>query len=375
MTCHASPGARSVTATGSSWPRVVSACLGQLEPLPERANLGVAYFGEQLAPMADAILRALRERTGLPHWLGACGGAVPGGPGGGARENGLSVLVARLPPGAFRVAAALATPLARRGFVLAHAALDEAGPGGLMAELAGNAPAEVVAGLVAAARSPVHLADAGGAAGSAVSLGLRDDVPAVAGMALGCSPLGPPHRITSGLGPLILGLDGRPALEVMTEELGDLYRRAGERFAPNLWLAEADGATRAGEGAPRVRRVTVADAGRGALRVEGGRLDGSVRLMRPDPAGSLDRLTALASGLRGRLAGARATAGLYLASRFRGRELFGPGVDELALLREALGGTPLIGLVTDAEVFAGAVHEGAGVLVLLGEPSAGGAAS
>jgi small ligand-binding sensory domain FIST len=286
------------------------------------------------------------------------------------------VLVARLPPGAFRVAAALGSPLARRGFVLAHAALDEADPGGLLAELAGNAPAEVVAGLVAAARSPVHLADAGGAAGSAVSLGLRDDVPAVAGMALGCSPLGPPHRITSGLGSLILGLDGRPALEVMTDELGDLYRRAGGRFAPNLWLAEAnkaDDATRAGgEGAPRVRRVTVADAGRGALRVEGGRLDGcSVRLMRPDPAGSLDRLAALARGLRGRLAGARATAGLYLASRFRGRELFGPGVDELALLREALGGVPLIGLVTDAEVFAGALHECAGVLVLLGEPAGG----
>jgi small ligand-binding sensory domain FIST len=347
---------------------VVSACLGLLEPLPDRANLGVAYFGEQLAPMADAILRALRERTGVPHWLGACGGAVPGGPG-GAPENGLSVLITRLPPGAFQVAAALESPLARRGFVLAHAALDEAGPCGLMAELAGNAPAEVVAGLVAAARSPVHLAGVG-AAGSAVSLGLRDDVPAVAGVALGCSPLGPPHRITSGLGPVILGLDGRPALEVMTDELGDLYRRAGVRFAPNLWLAEAG----AGERAPRVRRVTVADAGRGALRVEGGRLDGPVRLMRPDPAASLDRLTALARRLRGQLAGASATAGLYLASRFRGRELFGPGVDELAVLREALGGTPLIGLVTDAEVFEGALHECAGVLVLLGEP-AGGAAS
>jgi hypothetical protein len=63
-------------------------------------------------------------------------------------------------------------------------------------------------------------------------------------------------------------------------------------------------------------------------------------------------------------------AGLYLASRFRGRELFGPGVDELAVLRAELGGLPLIGLVTDAEIFDGALHQGAGLLVLLGDRAA-----
>jgi small ligand-binding sensory domain FIST len=177
--------------------------------------------------------------------------------------------------------------------------------------------------------------------------------------------LGQPHRVTSALGPVILALDGRPALEVMTEELGDLFRRAGDRFAPSLWLAEGE----EGEGGtPRVRRVTIADRERGALRVEDGRrVPGAVRLMRPDPAAALARVVELARTLKAELAAHPITAGIYLASRHRGPALFGPQVDELAVLRAELGATPLIGLVTDAEIFGGALHEASGVLLLIGE--------
>lgn len=362
LTCHASSSARSVTAAGASWPRVVSACLDQLEPLPLGATLGVAYFGEQLAPMADAILGALRARTGVPRWLGAGGSAVLTGHQ-GEREDGLGVLVAALPADGFRVALSLRASLARPGLVLAHAALDEADPAGLLGELARNAPAAVVGGLAAAARAPVHLAGEL-AAGSAVSLALREDVPAVAGLARACAPLGPTHRITSASGSLILALDGQPALEVMAGEMGDLFRFAGARATRQLWVADAVAAEEAGL---RVRRVTAVDPERGALRVGGGRLDSHVRLMRPDPAGSLARLGELARDLRARLGGKEPSCGLYLSSRFRGRELFGPGVSELAVLREELGAIPLIGLVTDAEIFAGALHECAGILVLMGE--------
>lgn len=380
MTCHASAVARSVTAAGASWSRAVAACLGQLEPLPGGANLGVAYVGDQLAPMADAIVGALRAGTGIARWLGVGGAAVLDGRQ-GPREDGLSVLVLALPEDGFEVAASLRPALAGRGLVLAHAALDEADTAaGLLAELALSAPATVVGGLAAASRAPVHLAGGAGTAGSAATLALRGDLPAAAGLARACSPLGPAHRVTSALGPLILGLDGRPALEVMTEELGDLFRHAGRRAARQLWLADAGApatgaASAAGDAPLRVRRVVAADAARGALRVEGRRVGAQVRLMRPDPAASLARLAGTARGLRAALNGRGVAAGLYLASRHRGPQLFGPRVDELGVVRAELGGgVPLVGLVTDAELFGGAVHEGAGVLVLLGEPAREGTA-
>ena len=89
--------------------------------------------------------------------------------------------------------------------------------------------------------------------------------------------------------------------------------------------------------------------------------------MRPDPAGSLAPGARAGPGAAcGAVAGRTPVAGIYLASRHRGHGLFGPRVDEIAILREELGPMPLIGLVTDAEIFDGMVHEAAGVLVLIG---------
>ena len=63
MTCKAGPRSRSVTASGRSWQRVLNACLGQLDPLPSEANLGVVYLSEAWAPLVDEVVRALRERA------------------------------------------------------------------------------------------------------------------------------------------------------------------------------------------------------------------------------------------------------------------------------------------------------------------------
>jgi small ligand-binding sensory domain FIST len=131
-----------------------------------------------------------------------------------------------------------------------------------------------------------------------------------------------------------------------------------------LWVSEQSG--NPGHGTMRMRRIAEIDEARGALRVEGGRMGAELRLMRPDPAGSLARLRDLAGTLLVRLRGRPPVAALYFASRYRGRGLFGPGVDEVAILRGELGPVPLVGLVTDAELFDGAVHEASGVLVLIG---------
>jgi hypothetical protein len=363
MTCRANLRSRAVTAAGRSWHGALGACLDQLEPLPAGVNFGVVYFADPLAPMADDIARALRERTGVRQWLGACGGGVLGGPS-GACDSGLAVLVVELPDGGFRVLPSAPAPPDRYGLLLAHAELDDTGPPALLAELEGHGAGMVVGGLTAAGRSPVQIAGAV-MGGAAACVGFGEGLPVLAGIATAGSPLGPAHRVTSALGGEILALDGRPALQVMGDELGDLFRHAAERFAPDLWLAERS-ASPAGVEALRMRRVAAVDRERGALRLEGGRLGPEVRLMRPDPASSLARLGDLARAMRARLRDRPPAAGVYLASRHRGAGLFGPGVDEIAVLRQELGQIPLIGLVTDAEIFEGAVHEGAGVLVLIG---------
>ena len=204
-------------------------------------------------------------------------------------------------------------------------------------------------------------------AGGAACLGFGVDQPVVAGLATAGSPLGPSHRVTSAVGGEILALDGRPALDVMADELGDLFRHAGPavRAATCGWPS----ARRCGEAceAMRMRRIAAVDRARGAAARRGrpARCRGA-----PDAAGS-GRVAG--PGARARPGAARAAvagrppiAGIYLASRHRGHGLFGPAVDEIAILREELGQLPLIGLVTDAEIFDGVDARGVGVLVLIG---------
>ena len=363
MTCQANSRSRAVTAGGRTWHGVLGACLDQLEPMPPGANLGIVYLSDALAPVADEVVRALRERSGVANWLGACGSAVLGGPK-GVSDDGLAVLVTALPEGGFRI---LPTPGAAGGgcaLLLAHAELGEAGPAGLLAELALVRAETLVGGLIAASRSPMQIA--GDVIGvGAACLAFASGQPVFGGLATAGSPLGPSHRVTNSLGGEILALDGRPALEILTAELGDLFRHSGRRFAPNLWVADRSSP---GEGIEtlRMRRIVGIDQGRGALQLEGGRPGAMVRLMRPDPAGSLARVRELARSLAQRLGGRPPVAGIYLASRHRGQGLFGPRMDEVAILREELGRLPLLGLVTDAEIFDGMVHEAAGMLVLIG---------
>ena len=96
----------------------------------------------------------------------------------------------------------------------------------------------MVGGLIAAGRSPVQIAGAV-MAGGAACLGFALGQPVVAGarhrgLAARAERTG--SRVPSD--GEILALDGRPALAVMADELGDLFRHSGRRFAPKLWLAE-----------------------------------------------------------------------------------------------------------------------------------------
>lgn len=362
VTCRASPAARAVTASGRSPVQTLRSCLDQLEPMPAAANLGIVYMSEPMGQIADEVLRALRARTGIDAWLGASGGGVIGLPS-GPSESGLAVLVMTLPANAFSLSAALGRPECHAGLVLVHDELDEADPDAKLREIAGwHAPARPVVGALAAARhAPVQVA--GDVLGSGrASLAFGAGIPIAAGIAQAGSAFGSEHAVTSAIGGEVLALDGRPALDVVGDELGDLFRHAGTRGHRQVWLAEP---AQAADGGQRTRPVVAIDPARGSLRLFGDRVGTSLRVMRPDPAASLDRVQDLARSTRARL-GTEPCCGIYLASRHRGPSLFGPRTDEVALLRAELGQLPLIGLSTDAEIFDGAVHEASAILVLLG---------
>ena len=224
MTCKAGARSRAVTAAGRSWHGVLSACLGQLEPMPAGANLGLVYLSEALAPVADEVVRALRERTGVTSWLGACGAGVLGGPA-GRGADGLAVMVMALPAGAFRVLSD-AGPGARcvRPAARPCGARTAADPAALLAELAALDARTLVGGLTAAGRSPIQIAG-GVMAGGAACLGFRRGSAGVRGARHGRLAAGPepPGHQRPGRGDPGAG---RPA------GAGGAHRRAGRPVPP-----------------------------------------------------------------------------------------------------------------------------------------------
>ena len=313
---------------------MLGACLDQLDPLPAGANLGVVYCSEALAPVADELVRALRARTGVLSWLGACGSAVLGA---GRRARASRFWSWRCPAGGFRVQCRDSPMAASVGVLLAHAELaDRADPARCWPSSRPQAPRT----RRRRADRGRPLADPDRRRGHRRRCGLprlRAGQPVVAGIATAGSPLGATHRVTSAVNGEILALDGRPALAVMTEELGDLFRHSG----PAVRARALGGRARARRVAGGVHAHAADRRGRRRPRLAAGGGRPARRRAAADAAGPR------------RLAGARARsrpgpcspgwaarvpmAGIYLASRHRGHGLFGPGVDEIAILREELG--------------------------------------
>src|SRR5262245_62400336 len=51
----------------------------------------------------------------------------------------------------------------------------------------------------------------------------------VAGLSQGCAPIGPAHVATTAQKNVVMEIDGRPALEVFKEEIGEMLARNLER--------------------------------------------------------------------------------------------------------------------------------------------------
>ena len=61
-------------AAGADWEHCVAACAERIGR--PQAGLGFVYFTEALAPEAERIVGALRQRTGVEDWVGTVGVGV-----------------------------------------------------------------------------------------------------------------------------------------------------------------------------------------------------------------------------------------------------------------------------------------------------------
>jgi small ligand-binding sensory domain FIST len=355
-----------------------------LEAPPEGANLGLLYATDALADDLSSVLTFLRERTGIEHWVGNIGFGVAASGIEFHDRPALSVLTAALPEAAFRVMAPV-TNQAGANAIEAFAAQQAdwlAQHQGLFGVVHGDPRNQTIAEIVtqAAARSSGFLV--GGLTASrgtfhqiaerVTEAGLSGvlfapEVPVAVGLTQGCSLIGSPRSITGVGGPKVGGnviaeIDGRPALEVFKEEIGELLahdlRRVGGYIFAAFPIADSD------TGDYLVRNLTGIDPNKGYISVaepvEAGR---RIQFCRRDHDAALTDLKRMVRDVKAR-AGSAPKAGLYFSCIARGPSLFGSESEEMRLIEAELGKIPLAGFFGNGEIFNNRLYTFTGVLAL-----------
>lgn len=359
-------------ARAAHWGLAAKTCLDGVGARP--ANVGVLYATESFNQNLSSILTFLRETTRIEHWVGAVVPGLCANDHADCDGGALAVMTGLLPEDSFRVFSGLdaAAMLARHapwiaanGPCLGLAHGDPRSPGlpallGATARQAGF----LVGGMVSTSGPPAQVADAvvsGGLSG----LLLAAHVPVVAGLTQGCTPIGPPHMVTDSAQGVLMEVDGRPALDVLKDEAGELIARDLRRAAGYIHVALPVVGSDTGD--YMVRNLLGIDPRQGWLamgdHVEVGR---SVVFVRRDPQAARTDMARMLADVVRRLDGRPPVAAFYNSCLARGRHLFGTDEAELALIRDALGPVPLVGFFGLGEFCGERLHTYAGVLTVIG---------
>lgn len=393
---------RSAIATGTDWKAVVAevgsrlltqssqgqaptASQGQAPTASQGQSptgLGLVYATEALADHFSDIVQTLRQRTGVPHWVGCvasgvCGSTPDGAAGSTSGEYhdaaALSVLIAPWSDDEAQVLETVAKPDGLRA-TLADAWATSHGPvfglvhgdprNHLINDLVDGLPSAgdgyFMGGLSSLADTPVHVADqptGGGLSGVLISA----SVPVMVTHSQGCSPVGPMHRISSGDRSIIGGLDDRPALDVLKEDIGEVLARDLGRIGGYIHVAMPVPGSDTGD--YTVRNLVGIDPNGGMLAVgDEVHIGDSIMFVRRDPESARKDFEDKLNSLKDRVGDQSIKGAVFVSCVARGAAMFGEEGREVRLIHEILGDFPLTGFYANGEICGNRMYGYTGVL-------------
>jgi small ligand-binding sensory domain FIST len=388
----------SALAMGADWKAVVASVGAQLsasesagdtardsarDSARDQRGLGIVYATESLAPHFSDIVLTLRARTGVHHWVGCVGMGVCGiGHQGvsGDRAIGeyhdqpaLSVLIAPWPESSFHILPSMSSSESVCGavsdawaathgplFGLVHGDPRNRHIGAIVEALPAAGEGYFVGGLTTLADTPVQVADqptSGGLSG----LLLAADIPVMVTHSQGCSPVGPFHRITASEHSIIASLDGRRALDVLKDDVGEILARDLSRLGGYIHIALPVPGSDTND--YTVRNLVGIDPKGGMIAV-GEDVDIGDRIMfvRRDPESAQQDFFTRLTSLKARIGGKPIRGGVFVSCIARGEAMFGEAGREVGLIQDVLGDFPLAGFYANGEICGNRMYGYTGVL-------------
>ncbi|HEX6828370.1 MAG TPA: FIST C-terminal domain-containing protein, partial [Burkholderiales bacterium] len=219
----------------------------------------------------------------------------------------------------------------------------------------------LVGGLTSARETHVQVAGAVTSGGLSGVL-FTPEVAVATHLTQSCLPFGEAHEITECEGSVVATLDHRPALDVFSEEVGEILsrdlRQAARYIGAALPVAGSDTADYL------VRNLVGFDPRRRLLAIGEDLHPGqAVRFCRRDPVGARGDMARMLADLKAR-SGTAPRGGLYFSCVGRGRHLFGEDSEELVAIEREFPGLPLAGFFCSGEISFNRLYGYTGVLTL-----------
>jgi small ligand-binding sensory domain FIST len=328
-------------------PQAVDSCIEKLGK-PGR-GLGFVYLTDSLVLQAEAILKTLRERTGVRDWIGSVGTGVIANGVEYLEEKALAAMVADID--AYAVFSGRSPLKTGHSFAVVHA--DPAAPDlpGLVSDLSQRVSSGYLVGGISSSRSrTVQIANEvlmGGMSGATFG----PEVVVATRHTQACLPYPGRFRITECVDNIIVRLDGRPALEVLKETVPS----DANSLLVGLPVPGSD------TGDYTARNLVGVDPQNGLIAI-GEEVEAGMEILflRRDAAAARADLERILNELK-----PNAPRGaLYYSCVARGEHLFGARGAELGVVRRALGDVPLVGFFCNGEISHDRLYGYTGVLTL-----------
>jgi len=356
------------------WDQAVDDCLDQLGQLPERASLGFVYFTDKHAAHSGDILRKLKETTPVKDWVGTIGMAICCSSKEFYDQSAIVLLVTDLPEEHYRL---LDSPEKLPKFDSdegVKVAIVHGDPrNGQLPNIIHELPDRIGNGYLAGgltSSDTFHYQIANDLHEGALTGVIFDSTISIAtGMTQGCSPIGETHTITECEGNIAIAIDGRPALDVMKEEIGEVLARDLNRIGGYIFAGFPVAGSDTGD--YMVRNLVGIDPDSGALAI-GEYLQNNSPIMfcKRDGASAIHDLQRMLDKLNKRAKG-NIKGGLYFSCLGRGQHMFGDINKEMEIIAETLGDVPLVGFYANGEIAGDQLYGYTGVLVLFITPEIG----
>jgi len=357
------------------WQEAVDDCLQQIGNAAD-ASLAFLYVTDGHAKELGNILRSLKDKTAIPHWVGSVGAAINCTHTEYYEQPAMVMMLADFPANSFTLfnhaedTHHLATPDNADTFMTGvRTALVHGDPRNgqipqVLEQLADSLGNGYLVGGITSSESQLFFQIADEITeGQLSGVVFNDTVPLATGLSQGCSPIGQPHMLTDCDNHMAISIDNRPALDVFREEIDEVLSKDINRAAGYIFAAFP---VRGSDTADyMVRNIVGIDPQNNMLAI-GDQMKPETPIMfcRRDGRAAIRDMQRMLGDLKKRVGAATPRGGIYISCMGRGRHLFGDNGREMKMISEVFGDIPIVGFYANGEIAGQRLYGYTGVLTL-----------